>query len=327
VQVLCEYDGESLDCIEGKLKEIGIEFSHWLRLLLKEELVFECPEIFRNSFPPLDLVVQRPLKIDTAVLYFTRVRSDIMDILERFGCQHVAILLRKTNLTELNKIWRIIDDISITSVSLHFTTEVDHDWLTDIITNASHKLRFVSVEGEGAENPIPSIPGSVSLHRLSPRFRLGYYQPCLILNQEVYLDALQRNVYFNRKIFIDEYGRIGCGDGYWSTQHKPNIIAHALKDYLTAMDIPSIWSARKDDIDICKDCELRYMCVDPRIPKRRKDGTLFYENECAYNPYISKWHDQSGYLPLSDSGVYNSDQGVTIDHERIAAINAELWGE
>ena len=36
---------------------------------------------------------------------------------------------------------------------------------------------------------------------------------------------------------------------------------------------------------------------------------------------------EEGYRTLAECGVVSNAEGFSIDHERIAAINAELWGE
>lgn len=52
------------------------------------------------------------------------------------------------------------------------------------------------------------------------------------------------------------------------------------------------WTIKKDDIDICKDCEFRYICSDCRVQVEHKYAR---PNTCIYNPYTNKWEGQSGY--------------------------------
>lgn len=88
------------------------------------------------------------------------------------------------------------------------------------------------------------------------------------------------------------------------------------------------WHSAKTKTDICQNCEFRYMCIDNRLPTQRQtDGLWYHTVECNYNPYIAKWKGEEGYRTLAQCGVKSDETGFSIDHERIAKINEELWGE
>lgn len=80
-------------------------------------------------------------------------------------------------------------------------------------------------------------------------------------------------------------------------------------------------------IDVCKDCEFRYMCVDAAIPNKRKDNSWYRSSECNYNPYISKWNNEEGYKTLSECGIIVGETGFSIDKEKLNTIINELWEE
>ena len=84
---------------------------------------------------------------------------------------------------------------------------------------------------------------------------------------------------------------------------------------------------KKDETDVCKDCEFRHMCVDNRLPYERSPNEWYHKIECNYNPYIAKWEGEEGYRTLAECGVISNEEGFSIDHEKIAEINEELWGE
>ena len=69
------------------------------------------------------------------------------------------------------------------------------------------------------------------------------------------------------------------------------------------------------------------MCVDNRLPYKRKENEWFHKIECKYNPYIAKWEGEEGYQTLEECGVLSNEKGFSIDHEKIAKINAVLWDE
>lgn len=98
-------------------------------------------------------------------------------------------------------------------------------------------------------------------------------------------------------------------------------------DIFTASANPQfqeLWGVCKDKIDICKVCEYRYMCNDPRIPLQRQDGTYYYPTECSYNPYIAKWANEPGYHTLAECGIICNNIGLSIDENQLAAIDATI---
>jgi hypothetical protein len=89
-----------------------------------------------------------------------------------------------------------------------------------------------------------------------------------------------------------------------------------------------IYSSTKQKTAICCDCEYRNMCYDLKKPIWNKITKLWYhQTECNYNPYIAKWKGEEGYRTLAECGIISNENEFSIDHEKIAEINKELWGE
>ncbi|MDX1718549.1 MAG: grasp-with-spasm system SPASM domain peptide maturase [Salegentibacter mishustinae] len=71
-----------------------------------------------------------------------------------------------------------------------------------------------------------------------------------------------------------------------------NILQNNLDVILNDPEFRNYWFIKKDEIDICKDCEFRYNCTDCRA---------FVENDdlkgkplkCGYDPYTNKWEEWS----------------------------------
>ena len=82
----------------------------------------------------------------------------------------------------------------------------------------------------------------------------------------------------------------------------------------------------KENIEVCKNCELRYICCDRRIPRTSKKGLSKYENECEYNPYISKFYYEKDFESLKDSGITLNDQNeLNINQVKLKKLNKKIW--
>ena len=53
------------------------------------------------------------------------------------------------------------------------------------------------------------------------------------------------------------------------------------------------WNVTKDQIDVCKDCEYRYVCTDCRAYIETPDDMYSKPLKCGYDPYTNKWEEWS----------------------------------
>ncbi len=149
------------------------------------------------------------------------------------------------------------------------------------------------------------------------------------INITLFTESQAHHTYFNRKLYIGPNGEIKnapeCEEefGFIQDLESPD----QLKEIIQTPAFQKYWFVHKEITDVCKDCEFRHMCVDNRLPYQRAKNEWYHKTECNYNPYIAKWKGEEGYRTLAECGVISNHEGFTINHEKIAAINEELWGE
>ncbi len=80
-----------------------------------------------------------------------------------------------------------------------------------------------------------------------------------------------------------------------------NINNISLQEVVDDNDFKSLWYIKKDNIEVCKDCEFRYMCIDCRCFIKDKSNIYSQPSKCKYNPYIGKWEGEKGYTPILKS--------------------------
>ncbi len=102
-----------------------------------------------------------------------------------------------------------------------------------------------------------------------------------ILDEQLYFEGLKYNTCLNKKVTIDSNGKVkNClfMPETYGDYIDINLIINSKK-------FQKIWRLSKDRIDICKDCEKRYMCVDCRAFRENKQLDS-KPNNCNYDPYI-----------------------------------------
>lgn len=120
-------------------------------------------------------------------------------------------------------------------------------------------------------------------------------QKDFITSIKTYSEFTQFNSCLNKKISIDNDGNIkNCPS---LPQSFGNIKDITLEEALNHTDIKKYWNVTKDKIDVCKDCEFRYICTDCRAYTERThfdDGIdLSKPLKCGYNPYTNEWAEWS----------------------------------
>lgn len=312
--------------------------AEYTRYAIEMEYAVEIPSSFSKLFQPIVFSWDDHAMITNCIIDNSGQASlDILilrtlPLLEIVRCGFVQV--RFLEPCELSFVERVLSafDTSIVNHIQVLLPYVDDMKLGVLEQTAAKYGRLNSIRIYGNYMANNDVQGNLSRPILFIGKKLEDYSPernRMVVNMKLYCESQEYNTYYNRKMYIDSLGFIKnapeiAETGWNITQLKDN---EQLLGIIHANAYTKLWKVRKDDIHVCRDCEFRHMCVDRVVPVRREDGTFYRKQECNYNPYICKWKSEEGYRALAECGVVSNAEGFSIDHERIAAINAELWGE
>ena len=116
------------------------------------------------------------------------------------------------------------------------------------------------------------------------------------INTEVVFESMSCNSCLHKKIGIDTEGNIkNCPS---MQQDFGNINITSLEEAISHPDYKKYWKLSKDNIEICKDCEFRYICTDCRAYTERthinNEGLdISKPLKCGYDPYSGEWSEWS----------------------------------
>lgn len=96
-------------------------------------------------------------------------------------------------------------------------------------------------------------------------------------------EAVTFNTCLNRKISIDKNGVIKNCPSY--PNHYGNICDTSLIEIINKEEFKKYWYICKDKIQICSDCEFRYMCCDCRAFIKEPNNIYSKPAKCTYDPY------------------------------------------
>ncbi len=333
--VLDKIDGLTPMQALDHFRAVESDFKQYLELLLDREYVMLVEPDMYACFSELKVTFRTPsvitntiidLRTDTNMTFI----QECVNLLAELHCYHIMFRWPNgTTLADIENVATKLDNTHLENVQFMYDEQwaegkigaqrlIDRwPWLAAIYLTNAHAQEW------GVEhNPVRSV---LCIAHGMNEFEVDRER--MLVQQRLYNESQWHNTFANRKLHIDSLGSFSntpFSAKRWSFNHEDlsEIISIVKTD-----EFKVDWDVTKDNIDVCRNCEHRHMCVDPVLPVKRNDSSYYRPRECAYNPYICKWKGEDGYRNLAECGVVSNADGFTIDHDRIATINAELWGE
>lgn len=301
---LSEYDGRLINEILHDFEEGDKDtVMDYITFLLDRDLIFftQNPDLF----PPLSLEWDEPALVTNAIIDYWPTSDfswgHLLSELESVGCRDVQIrFYEEISNGKLEEILNIFDKRRIKSLELliKYHRHLSDKYLTSLtISNLRIKTVFVHSSPKDLMHTI-SKPGFMEdgmgniiylKQKIENNLHCGNVSSLYFsINTKTFTESLKYNSCLNRKVGID-------GDG--SIKNCPslekifgNIKTDKLVDIIARTEFQSVWSMSKDKIDVCKDCEHRYICTDCRAftVGNEYDGKPF---KCKYDPYTALWKE------------------------------------
>lgn len=283
----------------------------YFQFLEEKECIFYTD--FPEQFPPLNLEWDYPHKVSNAIIdYNYESKFDIVNILNQLGnlrCKNIQIRFFSSIKEEYIRL--ILEHLKqkqsiITSVEIYLK---DSDWtnkeniidtifkfprVSQCVIHSSDLNDIMSIGNKHLVYTHQNINSEVHCGKISPQY--------FSINLKTFTESKSFNSCLNRKITVDKNGNIkNCPSMFLS---YGNINETSLEDVINDSDFKKIWSINKDQIDICKDCEFRYVCTDCRAYVDNSKDKYSKPLKCGYNPYTTKWEKWSGNPLKKDSIEY-----------------------
>ena len=119
-----------------------------------------------------------------------------------------------------------------------------------------------------------------------------------------FTEAQQHNTCLYKKVSIDKNGYIkNCPS---MLEHYGNIKDTDIKTAIESKAFKKLGGIPKDKIQVCKDCEYRYVCTDCRAYLENPANLKSKPLKCGYDPYTAIWQEWStNPLKLQSIEFYN----------------------
>lgn len=246
---------------EASLNLQDEDLNYWINFLKEKEYIFSIPLVLNANFTPINRLFENPFPIHLATIDLTenKIKEDIFVTLEKLHCRNVALIIK-------NK--ETLPSLLLKLTSTYFFESIS------ILSNETLSKKEM-------DKLLEEFPQVNNFEVLIPKKTPYQFRPTFKISIELFNEALSYNTFYNRRIFINNKGKVSAYIDNGKEQLQKEFDSNNLSF--------EIWNVSKDKCTICKDCEFRYMCIDNRIPKLNEYNQYFYETECQYNPYQNTW--------------------------------------
>jgi SPASM domain peptide maturase of grasp-with-spasm system len=331
--IISIFQGRTISDIESHYgKENGVIIKEYFNYLYKKKLIFFTDNT--RQFPPIELSYKIPSIITNAIvnLSFSINYEIIPKLLDEISCKAVVLdCSSNVKLCQIEEVLSLYSSTGIRHIEIYIKDAINIALLKPIfykenrlqriiVFNAKENYHYSFENGMGRE-----IIYTEKDYKLNSKKKVVHFS----VHPTIFFESQKHHTYFNRKLYIGGRGEIKnapeCKDEFGYIHDIKTI--KELKNIIAKPEFQKYWLAHKELCDVCKDCEFKHMCIDNRIPSQREDGSWYHQEECDYNPYISKWKGEEGYQNLKDLGIISDENSYHRDDDKIFTINEVLWSD
>ncbi|TDG35653.1 hypothetical protein EZJ43_11565 [Pedobacter changchengzhani] len=297
-----------------------------INFLIKEEIIFEVYDRNqKNRFKSLDRNFEAP-NLTTNIVIHSNINAIFFDFIKGEYLLNLSIVAPEID-DDLFRVLNQINGLEIDCIYLYIENFDSETFEEKRKLLAQYNLVF-SVNFFNTK-PKTELHQNIYYNFYEqdfPSYIRRLTSDKLNINNEHFLEAYNFHSYYNGKLYMDKDGYIKNGlTNFKSFGNINEMKSDVFLETISSSEFRELGEVKKTGTLVCCDCEFRYMCIDSRVPLKGKDK-WYHDVECTYNPYLSVWENEEGYVNLNDSGVNVSASGVTIDKKKLAHQFKKLWG-
>ncbi|MBL7731959.1 MAG: grasp-with-spasm system SPASM domain peptide maturase [Chitinophagaceae bacterium] len=299
-EMLTEHSNKTIQevvAFYGEENRSSIE--EYTSFLLDNNLAFLTLE--PEKFSRLDLKWDTPSQVTNAIVDidagsahpYTRIISELDDM----NCKCLEIrTFTKGNYQKILQLLACTQESRLRAISilLPFSEEEFTEKDLEVLCEENKRIRQVLVHGSPQEYMDTSITIKATIvyssEKIDSSAHCGIIHPSHF-KSNIYLfsESHHHNSCLNRKISIDVNGDIkNCPS---MSASFGNIAVNTLGSVVEQDAFRVNWNITKDQVDVCRSCEFRYICTDCRA--FTENGNPYGKPaKCSYDPFTATWADE-----------------------------------
>ncbi|WP_313093859.1 grasp-with-spasm system SPASM domain peptide maturase [Chryseobacterium flavum] len=280
--------------------ESGEVLQEYLDVLLENEYGFITEKERDKNFPPLSYEYHDYNIISDIFIELDNLSSlyKIQSSINHLTVKHLTIYSRKQlSLDEFLDIETMFKNSPLENIEIYspFHSEISNVLIAEL---NKHTSRIYNLVFYNCSNiPFKGGKFGFTIHFTKETLKISscgkvdlkYFNT----NLPKVLEAINHNSCLHKKIGIDIEGNIkNCP---LMEESFGNIKYNSLEESVIRSGFKKYWNLTKDHIEVCKDCEFRYICTDCRAYTERthfeKELDISKPLKCGYDPYTCQWEE------------------------------------
>lgn len=275
------------------------DFKLWFEMLITEEIGFVT--LYPQYFPKIKMDWDSPEIINNAIIEMDSISmvtlSESIVKLNQARCKFIEFRFYKnSNIEILIDIIDLLRDGFIRGITVYVPFPQDKDLSqirfflksTGLVRELIvHSTQMDEIMDQGVQERLSFTPQCIRSNTHCGEISSDYFA----ININSFTESTKFNSCLNKKISIDSAGQIrNCPSMVSSFGSIKDIeLVSLVKNKKFTKD----WSISKDKIEVCKDCEFRYVCTDCRAYIENPKDSYSKPLKCGYDPYTNIWEEWS----------------------------------
>lgn len=304
--ILTKHKKRSVEWIYDQYQDHGILDTYY-DFLINNELGFYTD--FLENFPSINLQYDTPNLITNSIIELSDNSEydidKVINELSELGCEVLEIrVLSQMSFVDLSSIIDKTKESNFRSVivGLPFSEEYTMGNVNKFLIEKYPRITQLYIYNCNISELLDNRSNSAIIYSTQKslnaeccgNIKPNFFSPSIQMISE----SKRHNSCLNRKICIMENGNIKSCPSF--LRPFGNIKNSSLYSVIENKEFQKIWHIKKDEIYVCKDCEMRYVCHDCRAYLKKQNDIYSQPAKCTYNPYIAKWQGEEGYISVEE---------------------------
>lgn len=297
-ELLVTYSECSIEEIKNAFEGNENTIDEYFNFLTDQELGFWCEAEELKLFPEIPMEFHHPSIITNAILDFdAHTVYDLKKVsreLDLLGCK--AIEFRFFDAFTIAQLDAVISHFSRSrlrhiDVLVKYAPELESraDWQQ--LLKKHSRVLFVIIHSAPFEQLVEFEDNFTKIEFVAEKVEseacCGTVSPAYFaLNIDMFVESHHHNSCLNRKIAVDRKGQLKNCPSMAKTYGTVNDTS--MLEVVNQKSFNQLWNINKNQVDICRDCEFRYICTDCRA-YTQTESIYSKPSKCTYNPYTAVW--------------------------------------
>lgn len=252
-----------------------------------------------DLFPKVSLVWDSPYRLTNSIIEITsesmHISRNVINQLSKNGCQAIELRFIDTlSIYELEDFLKLFDNNMISCVILYLKYSKEFTFENVIKIYYEHsKIGQLIIHSSPKECDFNNLVPSQLKTRIRQTSKVItgnakdiFNNNSFVINIQSFTESYNFNLGLNRKVCVDAKGNIKnhiSHDKYFG-----NVITDKIDSILIDENFTKVWLINKDKIEVCKECQYRYICMDNEEIEYNY-GSYVRKSTCNYDPYNNSW--------------------------------------